>query len=75
MSEIVDTPVSQVEEEQTVDVATHSSKRSSEVAELNTDLGAQSAQQQKMDAMRSMSRGSLPRPRRISDKSLQTSLW
>ena len=35
---------------------------SSEVAELNMDLGVQSGQQQKMDAMR-------------QDKSLQKSLW
>ena len=46
-------------------MATHSSKleASSESAELDTDLGAQSAQQEKMDAMRLMSRRSLPRPR------------
>ena len=48
---------------------------SSEVAELDTDLGAQSAQLQRWTRCALMSRRSLPRQRRISDKSLQTSLW
>ena len=48
---------------------------SSEVAELNTDLGAQSAQQQRWTRYALMSRRSLPQPWRISDKSLQTFVW
>ena len=56
MSEIVDAHVPQVEEEQTADAATHSFKLEADVqwgvAELNTAFGVQSAQHQKMDAMR-----------------------
>ena len=54
VSEIANNPAPHVVEEQTVDVATHSfslKQMCDEVAEQSEDLGAQSAQQLKMDAM------------------------